>query len=473
MSRLGENECLQVPHSVTGQLASPGGNSLSFAGMSQELTDFTRIRMLWPDHLGIARGKYVPGRLAHKGSAFCVTTFAMAYDRDLIPAPGAFMLEGLKDVHGSVEVDTLRGSWENEHTGVAVADITMHGEPYEVSARTALQGTLTDWSELGYSVKVGIELEGYLLQPDGDGGWERYQNPRSYVYGTGALGDPTGFVDEVMLTAERCGFTIESANVEFDESQFEFTLEYDDAMRAVDDTFLFRVMVRELAIARGLDFTFLGKPFTELSGSGVHVNFSLVDADGSPALADDSNEHGISQLGLHCIGGLMKHHQALTALSAPIVNSYRRLQPGSLSGCWANWGVDHRNVTNRIPAEGGSAMRIESRVGDGAMNLHLGVAAVLQAARLGVVNQIDPGGPYEGDGFEDGGEGVERCADSLSGALDHLEADTDFSEAVGGLLVDNFIANKRHEVERFEATGESIQSEALTAFELAQHLPYH
>lgn len=441
--------------------------------MSQQFTDFSRIRMLWPDHLGVARGKYVPGRLAHKGSAFCATTFAMAYDRDLIPAPGAFMLEGLKDVHGTIELDSLRSSWEDEHTGVAIADLSLHGEPYQASARTALQRALDDWNKLGYGVKVGIELEGYLLQPADDGGWERYVNPRSYVYGTGALGDPTGFLDEVMLSADRCGFNIESANVEFDESQFEFTLEYDDAMKAADDTFLFRVMIREIAISMGLDFTFLGKPFEEISGSGVHVNFSLVDGDGNPAFADDAVSHGLSELGLHCIGGLMGHHQALTAMCAPIVNSYRRLQPGTLAGCWANWGVDHRNVTNRIPADGGSAMRIESRLGDGAMNIHLGVAAVLQAARLGVVNELSPGPAYEGDGFEDGGEGVLRSAESLADALDQLEADTDFTAAVGALIVENFLANKRHEVERFEATGASIQSESLTSFELAQHLPYH
>jgi len=118
-------------------------------------------------------------------------------------------------------------------------------------------------------------------------------------------------------------------------------------------------------------------------------------------------------------------------------------------------------------------MRIESRLGDGAMNIHLGVAAVMQAARLGVVGSYPCPPAMTGDGFEDGGDGVERSPLSLGAALDDLEADKSFCTAVGQLLVDNFVANKRHEVERFEAAGEGIDGEELTAFELAHYLPYH
>lgn len=441
--------------------------------MSDRFSDYSRIRMLWPDHLGLARGKYVPARLADRGSAFCVTTFAMAYDRDLIDAPHAYLVDGLKDVHGHIDVATLRPSWEDEHTGVAVAHLTLDDQPYEASSRAALQRSIAAWADLGYRAKVGVELEGYLLEPDGAGGWRQFQNPRSMVYGTGPLGDPSGFLDDVMFTAERCGFSIESANIEFDESQFEFTLEYDDALTAVDDIFVFKVMVRELAIKRGLDFTFLGKPFPEISGSGLHINVSFLDADGAPALANATDEHGMSELARRCVAGLVEHHQALTPILAPTVNAYRRLQPGTLSGCWANWGIDHRNVTNRMPAHGGAAMRVENRLGDGAMNVHLGVAAVLEAARIGVTNELTAPPIYTGDGFEDGGDGVARSADSLGAALDHLEADSSLSEAIGEGVVANFVANKRHEVGRFQATGASIDSPELTEFERSMYLPYH
>jgi len=440
--------------------------------MTKTFADYPRIRMLWPDHLGLARGKYVPGRLADRGSAYCVTTFALAYDRDLIDAPHAYLAEGLKDVHGSLEPETLRPSWEDGRTGVAIGHLTLGGVPYEASSRVALQRSVASWSELGYQPKVGVELEGYLLEPDDAGGWQRYRNPRSMVYGTGLIGDPSGFFDEVMRLAESSGFSIESANVEFDESQFEFTLEYDSALRAVDDAFVFRVMVREVALGMGLDFTFLGKPFPEVSGSGLHINFSVVDDAGNPGFADETDEHGMSDLARQSVAGLIDHHLALTAVLAPTVNSYRRLQPGTLAGCWANWGVDHRNVTNRVPIRGGTKMRIEHRLGDGAMSIHLGTAAVLEAARLGVVDNLEAPPPYEGDGFEEGGENCARSAQSLNQALDHLEADTALSEALGG-VIPNFIANKRHEAERFAATGQTIDGDELTEFELAMYLPYH
>ena len=436
------------------------------------VTSHRRVRMLWPDHLGLARGKYLPTRRAEHGSGFCVTTFGLTYDRDLVPAPGSYMLEGLRDVHGAIDASSLHPSWEDDGTAVAVADLSLDGAPYAVSARHALKRAIADWEALGHSPKVGIELEGYLLEPDGDGGWRRFANPRSMVYGTGRLGDPSGFLDEVLETAERVGFTVESSSVEFDEAQFELTLEYGDALAVADDAFLFRVMVREIALARGLDFTFLGKPFPTVSGSGLHVNFSMADADGRNAFYDPQAEHGLADLARYAVAGLVEHHRALIALTAPTVNAYRRLQPGTLAGYWANWGVDHRNVSNRIPAESGQAMRVESRVGDGAMNVHLGVAAVLRAAWLGVTSKTEPPAAYTGDGFEDGGTDV-TAPTSLAEALDALEADTVLAEAVGAELVGNYVAVKRAEVEKFEASGSSIDGETLSQFEKDFYLPYH
>lgn len=433
---------------------------------------FDRMRMMWPDHLGLARGKYMPTHLVEGGTGFCVTTFAMSYDRELVPAPGAHMLTGLRDVEATIDESTVRPSWEDERTGVGVVDLHIDGAPYSVCGRQALKRAIAGWTELGWTPKVGIELEGYILEPDPDQPreWRRYENPRSMVYGTGRLGDPSGLLDDIWWTADKCGFPIESMNIEFDESQVELTLVYDDALKAADDAFLFRVMARECALARGLDFTFLGRPFPELSGSGVHVNLSVNDASGANGFSDPSRPYGISELAEQSLGGLVAHHQALAAVCAPTINAWRRLQPGSLSGVWANWGVDHRNVANRIPAHATAAMRIESRVGDGSMNIHTGVAAVLQAALLGVKDGLACGDPVTSDGFEDGGTTDVRCATNLGDALDHLEADTDFVAAIGQDLVDNFVFNKRAEIERFDG---DITTPELTEFERRMYLPYH
>ena len=118
-------------------------------------------------------------------------------------------------------------------------------------------------------------------------------------------------------------------------------------------------------------------------------------------------------------------------------------------------------------------MRIEHRLADGSVNVHLGAAAVLQAARLGVVKALEAPARYTGDGFEDGGDGVGRCADSLAGALDDLEADTALVEAIGTDVVSNFVTHKRNEVEVFEGSGASIDGDELSEWETTRYLPYH
>lgn len=437
------------------------------------MTDYDRYRVLWPDHLGLARGKYLPARLVERGTGHCVTTFGLGYDRSLIPAPGAYLLEGLRDVWATMDPATVRPGWEDDRTGVAVAHLDFEGAPYAFAPRHALQKAIADWADLGYTVKVGIELEAYVMEPDGAGGWKRWETPRSFVYGTGPGSDPAGVIDDIMWTAEACGFRPESINAEFDESQFELTLEYDDALKAVDDIFLFRVMAREVALRHGLDLTFLGKPFPGVSGSGVHVNFSLVDADGNNALLDATSEGGLSRLATQCLAGLVEHHRGMTALCVPTVNGYRRLQPGELNGYWANWGFEHRCAGNRVPHVGGPATRIESRLADGSANVHLAVATVLQGARLGVVDDLPCPEPMVEDGFDAVNTDV-HSAENLADALADLEADPALREAVGHDICDNFLANKHAEWERFiDAEGAYERGDQATDWELAEYLMYH
>ena len=444
------------------------------------MTEWDRIRVLWPDHLGLARGKYLPARLAPKGTNHCVSVYALGYDRSMVPAPGAYLLEGLPDMQVSIDEADIRQGWDDEATGVVIGDVSMHGEPHPVSPRDAVRRVVADWEALGYTPKVGLELEAYVFADDGRGP-RPYATPGSMVYGTGVASDPTGVISRVVRRAEASGIPMESVNAEYDEGQFELTLEYGDALQAADDAFLFRVLARETVQTAadragqplGLDLTFLGKPFASVSGNGVHVNFSLVDARRRNAFVDTAGPDGISALARGCLAGLIHHHRGMTALGAPTVNAYRRLRPGQLNGYWANWGVEHRCAGNRVPRTAGPQMRIESRIGDGAANIHTLVATVLQAARLGVVDGLECPDPMTTDGFEDINTEV-HCAHSLSGALDDLEADAALCEAVGAELTANFVVNKRAEWDRYiAAVGSDAGDETITDWELNQYLPYH
>ena len=426
------------------------------------MTDYKRIRALFPDHMGLARGKYLPAGIAHKGTRCCLTMFALNFDRTMVPAPGSMLLEGLPDCDLEFSMDDVRPSWEAD-TGVVVADLSFRGEPLPVSPRHVLRRAVADWQHLGYRVKVGIELEAFVLQPDGRGGWTEWDTPGAYVYGTGPAVDPVGLLDDVMRTAEACGLPIESINSEYDTPQFELTLVYDDAVKAVDDIFLFKVMARELAFRRGLLLTYIGKPFADRGGSGFHINMSLEDDHGHHVLNDPAATDGLSTLARQCIAGMIAHFESSAGICAPTVNAYKRLRPAQLAGYWANWGYDHRGVSVRVPHERGAATRLEHRMSDGAANPYLATAAVLQAARLGVVNDLTPPAPEDQDCLTHQST-TRHTPDGLNLALDALEADTALVQAIGEPMVAQFVAVKRAEWGKYTA--------AVTDWELKTYLPF-
>jgi glutamine synthetase len=422
-----------------------------------------RVRVLWPDHLGLARGKYVPAGLAAKGTRHCTGTWALAYDRSMTPeTPGSHWNEGLPDFDAVYQEADLRPGWE-ANTQVVVASLERNGEPFSVSPRNALVRAVDDWRKIGFDPQVGIELEAYVFEPDGHGGWRPIDTPGAFVYGTGSAVDPFGLVDAIWAACAQAEIPLESVNSEYDTPQFEFTLHYRDAVHAADDTFLFKVLAREVAQRLGLLLTFMGKPISDRGGSGLHINFSLRDGDSRNAINDERSDDGLSTVAKHSIGGLLSHHRGLAGLLAPTVNAYKRLRPASLSGYWANWGYDHRGATIRVPAERGEGARLEHRLSDGAAVVHTAVAAVLQASRLGVEGSADPGPPESGNGLDtiDATVGVPS---TLAQALDALEADESLVRALGGDLVAQHVAVKRSEWERFSA--------ATTDWELREYLVF-
>jgi len=415
-------------------------------GAESATEQYQRVRVLFADQLNLARGKYVPYSFASHGCVrLCIGTYAVTYAHDLVPAPGAGMLEGLPDIEARFDPDALRPGWE-PHTRVAIPDLYVGGERSGLCGRGALKRTIAEWQSLGYEPYIGFEGEAYVFQKGDDGKWVPYDTPGAFVYGTGPFIDPAGLVDELWSAAHRCGLPIESINAEYDSPQFELTLRYADALKACDDFFLFRTMARELLIRRGYLLSFMPKPIVKLGGNGLHVNLSFKDRDGSNAMAGGTGRPKLSELVSGCIAGLLKHHETMTALLAPTVNSYQRLKPGGLCGYWANWGHDHRSVAVRVSGEQGPAARIEHRVADCAASPYVAATAVLQAARLGFTNHYELPPAETKDGLEN--VSTDRhVPGTLSEALDALKGDETLVDAVGRLLVENFIAVKRAEIE--------------------------
>ena len=435
------------------------------------MAGYKRLRTLFPDHLGIARGKYIASHLADEGSRFCMTTFALNFDRDLFPNEASKMMEGMPDMDLVFDKEDIRPSWlDNE--AVVIGDLVFHGEPVAASPRQVLKKAIQDWKDLGFDVVLGLEAEAIVLQPDGNGGWEKWDVPGGHVYGTGLAQDPIGLFTEIWDIADHMGIQLESLNSEFDPPQYELTLRYDDALKAADNFFLFKLMAREIAIKHGLRLTFMGKPFMDMSGNGLHVNFSLFK-DGNNAFYDANAEDGLTALAKSCIAGVIAKHEALAAICAPTVNAYKRLQPAQLAGYWANWGYDHRGTTVRVPHTRGKGTRIEQRMSDGGAEPYMTTAAILQAARLGLVNKLDVPEAEELDCFEN--QSTDRCVPStLNAACDTLEADQELVAAFGKEAADTVISIKRYEWEKYitAVTNWQEQAESITDWEKEFYLPY-
>ena len=423
---------------------------------------YDRIRVLFPDHLGLARGKYLPIEHADRGTAHCISLFALGFDRAMTPHEGSHMMSGLPDFEVSFSTDDVKPGWE-PNTGVVVGDLSREGRPVEMSPREVLKQQIAAWRGHGYEPKVGLELEAFLFEPDGEDGWRPISTPGAYVYGTGRAVDHSSTIDAVMATARQAGLAMESVNSEYDNGQFELTMRYSDALSACDDAFLFKVMAREVAAEHGILMTFIGKPINGRGGSGLHTNLSFAGGGSDNAMVEAGAADGLSDLTRKVISGIVAHHVGMTALLAPTVNAYKRLQPGQMCGYWANWGHDHRGVTVRVPADRGKRGRIEHRLTDGATNPHQAVATVLAAARLGFENDYDLPPPETLDCLENASTDV-VVPESLAAALDALEADKTLVDAFSPAFVDGFLVTKRAEWARF--------ARHVTDWEMNEYLPF-
>ncbi len=432
--------------------------------------DYTgkRLRLLISDLLGLERGKYLFGDVAQAGhAAFCIGLYPLTLDREILPIPRQQFDIGLPDVEAELDRETLRPGWE-DGTVVGIGDVYQHGHRLDVDPRQVLRTAVGAWRAMDLEPQMAYELEFYLCDPSDDGGWQATDLPSHRVYGTGMAVDPSGTVHDMVSAALASGFQIESWCSEYDSAAFEVNWRYRDSIEAADEAFLFRILVREIAARRGKLATFLGRPFDDRGGSGMHMNVSFRRPDGSNAFHDPGGADGMSDLERQCVAGLLAHHRGMAALLAPHVNAYKRLKPDMLNGYLANWGFDDRTVGVRIPSARGEGSRLEHRMADAAANPYLAGAALLHAARLGVQEGMELG-PAQEAGADPNTDVV--VPNTLEEALHELRADTKLVGAMGEWVVESFVTLKQAEWDRYIAAGETSDT-AVTPWELDYYLPY-
>ena len=346
--------------------------------------------------------------------------------------------------------------------GIIQCDPHVLGEPWPFAPRVILRRQIEKLAAAGYTLKVGAEAEYFLVRRTESGGLsvaDPQDRAKAPCYDARALTRMYDHLTSVSRHLNALGWANYANDHEDANGQFEQNFQFADAMQTADRVIVFRYMVHALAAESDMLATFMPKPFSHLTGNGLHMHLSLWDESDRELFADaaDSRGLGMSQLGYSFIGGLLEHAQALTSIGCPTVNSYNRLAaPAPDSGAawspsYATYGGNDRTNMLRVPEPG----RVENRSIDGSANPYLTMAALIAAGLDGVTRELDPGDPCELNLLElteqEAAErGLAPTPMTLWHALEHLEADETLREGLGktpsGDYVDYFVATKRDEV---------------------------
>jgi len=428
------------------------------------------VRLIFTDLLGVTRSKDLLvsqlERAAAHGPAFCQGTWVTTTRGGVLDGGSGSFGDGLPDMVSKLDTDTIRPIPWVPGVAYAIADIdNPDGSRSEVAPRAVLRSVLDEYDKLGLTPVCGPELEFYFAQRT-DEGWERVLNKAGRVYMTGSLVDPDGHYLHLLRMLDQLNIGAFAGNHEFCPSQYEINLWHSEAMDAADRTFLFKSAVKDVCASRGILGTFLGKPWSDEGGSGFHLHFSLVDADGVNQMHDGGD--GLSDTAMAMIAGVIEHAPAIAAFTNPTVNAFKRLGPDTLAPYRSNWGFDNRSTMIRIPPERGQGTRLELRIGDGTANPYIVIAAVLAAALDGIRRGLTPPPVSEGWAYEE--ESRPILPMSLTEALDALEADEGLRSYLGSTFIDIFTVMKRDEVARYEAEVPDPSTRDTTTWELEEYI---
>lgn len=336
---------------------------------------------------GIMRGKRIPAahwpQICEEGAAFSSVLFAMDMTCDVWDSPYANFDNGFPDFHMYPMTAPVALPWE---PGVALcfgraAEMTGEG-PMPLDPRQVLVDQVTRAAEMGIEVKVGAELEFYLLDPDTN-------LPRDQgisVYGLDRAAELEHVLGPIRRHLDAVGIPVEQSNPEYAAGQVEVNLRYDSALLAADRVVMFRSLVKQLAAHHGYKATFMPKPFHGQSGNGFHCHYSMWGA-GKNLLAADGE---LSETGRHVIGGLQRRMAEMSICGSATVNGYRRRVPYSFCPINTAWGVDNRTAGLRVIDGSDAAVRVEKRDAGADCNPYLLMATDIAAALDGIDERIAP-----------------------------------------------------------------------------------
>ena len=342
--------------------------------------------------------------------------------------------------------------WRPQQGKVARLICDVHrpnGEPFEGDPRYILKRAIKEAADMGYSFEVGPECEFFLFHTDENGLPTTLTHEQAGYFDLGPLDLGENARRDMVLTLEDMGFVIEASHHEVAPAQHEIDFRYDEALATADNIMTFKLAVKTIAKRHGLHATFMPKPKFGVNGSGMHINMSL-SKDGKNIFDDPSDKLGLSKEAYYFIGGIIKHMKGMTAITNPLVNSYKRLVPGYEAPVYIAWSATNRSPLIRIPASRGEGTRIELRCPDPSANPYLALAVCLRAGLDGIKNKIEPPASVDCNIFAMSEEekkalGIEAIPGTLIEAVNELDKDEFIKEVLGVHVSSKYIEAKRAE----------------------------
>lgn len=347
--------------------------------------------------------------------------------------------------------------WGAEHGKVArvICEVyTADHKPFDGDPRNNLIRVLENMKKAGFTdFNIGPEPEFFLFKMDEDGKPTTKLNDQGSYFDMAPMDLGENCRRDIVLELENMGFEIEAAHHEVAPGQHEVDFKYASALEAADNIQTFKLVVKTVARKYGLFATFMPKPLPSINGSGMHINMSLFNGKGN-AFFDESGELQLSDTAYNFLGGLLKHARSFTAITNPIVNSYKRLVPGFEAPVYVAWSGSNRSPLIRVPNSRGVSTRLELRSVDPAANPYLAIAAVLEAGLDGIKNNITPEDSVDRNIYRMGEEerednNIDSLPSTLHNALKYLSTDEVIKTAMGPHLYNGFVEAKNLEYDAY------------------------
>jgi glutamine synthetase len=349
-----------------------------------------------------------------------------------------------------------------------ICDIAKHdGTPFEGDPRLVLKTQLARLRKLGFDdMFVGSEPEFFLFMRDAEGRPTTITQDSAGYFDLSPVDKGVEARRDMVATLVEMGFEIEAAHHEVAPGQHEIDFKYADALTTADSIMTFRTVVKRIAMNHGLHATFMPKPVTGISGSGMHTHLSIFRG-GENAFFDADGEYGLSRTALNWIAGILKHAAGMVAVTNPTVNSYKRLTPGYEAPTTIAWSASNRSAMIRIPARRGEGTRVELRMPDPTSNPYLALSVMLAAGIEGIEQDLTPPPAiqrniYEMTARERSTHKVRALPRTLREAMGLLAEDGVIRSALGEHVYARYLEAKTREYEEY--------SIAVHAWEIDRYL---